>query len=48
MELAKEVATIRLDTDVIAVLRASGDGWQTRVNDVLRASLSLCGKIARA
>ena len=33
-------------TDVIAVLRASGNGWQTRVNDALRASLSLCGKIA--
>lgn len=45
-ELAKEVVTIWLDTDVIAVLRASGDGWQTRVNDALRASLSLCGKIA--
>lgn len=45
-ELAKEVVTIWLDTDVIAVLRASGAGWQTRVNDALRASLSLCGKIA--
>ena len=45
-ELAKEVVTIWLDTDVIALLRASGAGWQTRVNDALRASLSLCGKIA--
>ncbi|WP_390905461.1 BrnA antitoxin family protein [Occallatibacter riparius] len=45
-ELAKEVVTIWLDTDLIAVLHASGDGWQTRVNDTLRASLSLCGKIA--
>ncbi|QHS53593.1 BrnA antitoxin family protein [Edaphobacter sp. 12200R-103] len=44
-ELTKEVVTIQLDTDVIAVLCASGDGWQTRVNDALRASLSLCGKI---
>lgn len=44
-KLAKEVVTIWLDTDVIAMLRASGDGWQTRVNDALRASLSLSGKI---
>jgi uncharacterized protein (DUF4415 family) len=45
-ERAKEAVTIWLDADVIASLRASGDGWQTRVNDVLRASLSLCRMIA--
>lgn len=47
-EVAKEVVTIRLDTDVIAVLRATGDEWETRVNDALRASLALCGKITPA
>jgi uncharacterized protein (DUF4415 family) len=26
-------------------LRASGDGWQTRINDALRASLLLTGKL---
>ena len=27
---------IRLDADVLQALRATGKGWQTRVNDVLR------------
>lgn len=27
---------IRLDADVLDALRATGKGWQTRVNDVLR------------
>ena len=36
---------IRLDADVLAALRASGDGWQTRINDALRASLVLAGAI---
>ena len=30
---------------VLAALRASGDGWQTRVNDTLRASLHLAGRV---
>lgn len=47
-KVAKEEVTIWFDADVIAALRASGDGWQTRVNDALRASLSLCGMIAPA
>ncbi len=37
----KEPVKIRLDADVLAALRASGDGWQTRINDTLRASLGL-------
>lgn len=32
----KEHLTIRLDADIVAALRASGKGWQTRVNDALR------------
>jgi uncharacterized protein (DUF4415 family) len=35
-EAPKEVVTIRLDADLVAKLRASGKGWQTRVNDTLR------------
>ena len=28
---------LRLDPDLLQALRNSGDGWQTRVNDALRA-----------
>lgn len=41
----KEAVKIRLDADVLAALRASGEGWQTRLNDVLRASLALRGRL---
>lgn len=42
----KEAIKIRLDADVVAALRATGDGWQTRINDMLRASLALGGVLA--
>jgi uncharacterized protein (DUF4415 family) len=32
----KQQVTLRLDQDVIAGMRASGPGWQTRVNEALR------------
>ncbi|WP_188064726.1 BrnA antitoxin family protein [Sphingobium sp. KCTC 72723] len=32
----KEQVTLRLDVDVLAKFRATGAGWQTRVNDALR------------
>lgn len=32
----KTSVTIRLDADVVAWLKASGDGYQTRVNQYLR------------
>lgn len=32
----KKSVTIRLDADVLAWLKASGDGYQTRVNTYLR------------
>ena len=31
--------TIRFDADVIAALKATGKGWQTKANDVLRKHL---------
>lgn len=34
--VTKSPVKIRLDPDVLAALRASGRGWQTRVNEVLR------------
>lgn len=43
--VTKEPVKIRLDADVLAALRASGDGWQTRINDSLRASLQLAGRL---
>ena len=41
----KEPVKLRLDADVLAALRASGEGWQTRINDTLRAALSLAGRV---
>lgn len=32
----KVPTTIRFDADVLADLKASGKGWQTRVNDAMR------------
>lgn len=43
--VTKTPIKIRLDADVLAALRASGDGWQTRINDTLRASLQLAGRL---
>jgi uncharacterized protein (DUF4415 family) len=33
--------SIRLSPDVLAVLRATGDGWQTRVDTILRERFAL-------
>ena len=35
-EVVKERISIRLDADVLAALRATRKGWQTRVNDAMR------------
>lgn len=35
-EQAKASVTLRLDTDVLAGLRATGPGWQTRANEALK------------
>jgi uncharacterized protein (DUF4415 family) len=32
----KQPTTIRFDADVLAALRATGRGWQTRVNEAMR------------
>ena len=37
MPRAKVAVSIRLDADLVDQLRASGRGWQTRVNAILRA-----------
>lgn len=35
----KVQTTLRLDADIVAAYRATGPGWQTRVNRALRATL---------
>lgn len=35
----KIATTIRLDADIVAHFRASGPGWQSRINAALRAAL---------
>lgn len=44
--VTKEPVKLRLDADVLEALRATGEGWQTRINDMLRASLALGGRLA--
>jgi uncharacterized protein (DUF4415 family) len=36
----KQVLSIRIDADVLAAIKASGKGYQTRVNDILRDAVS--------
>lgn len=38
---AKVAVKLRLDPDLLAVLRATGDGWQTRVNRILRERFAM-------
>lgn len=33
--------TFRLDSDVVRHFRATGKGWQTRINDILRKAAGL-------
>lgn len=41
-EPVKQLVSLRIDRDVVARFRATGDGWQTRVNEALKlAALSL-------
>lgn len=40
-ETRKELISIRLDPEVLDRLRASGPGWQSRVNELLRQALGL-------
>jgi uncharacterized protein (DUF4415 family) len=34
----KKAVSVRLDADVLAKFRATGPGWQTRINAVLKAA----------
>jgi len=36
---AKELVSIKIDSDVLAYFQEAGAGWQDRVNDALRAAM---------
>jgi uncharacterized protein (DUF4415 family) len=36
----KEQVSVRYDADILAAFRATGEGWQTRMNDALRTYLA--------
>ncbi|PTB20996.1 hypothetical protein C9I57_09735 [Trinickia symbiotica] len=38
-ESPKEQVSVRYDADIIAAFRATGEGWQTRMNNALRTYL---------
>ena len=33
---AKQLVSLRIDRDVVARFRETGDGWQTRINEALK------------
>jgi uncharacterized protein (DUF4415 family) len=41
MERPRKVVSLRMDQDVLDKFRATGKGWQSRVNDVLRKASGL-------
>jgi uncharacterized protein (DUF4415 family) len=41
LEKTKQQISIRLDPDLIERLKASGPGWQSRVNDILRKAVQI-------
>jgi uncharacterized protein (DUF4415 family) len=36
----KAAVTLRIDSDVLAWLKSAGDGYQTRINDLLRQAMN--------
>lgn len=40
LEKPKATFTMRIDQDVLTALRATGAGWQTRVNDLLKKAVA--------
>ena len=39
VQSSKRLVSLRLDPDVVARFRATGPGWQSRINEVLREHL---------
>jgi uncharacterized protein (DUF4415 family) len=46
-ERTKVALNMRVDPEVLAAMRESGAGWQTRVNEVLRREFVQCGRKPR-
>ena len=40
VELPKARVSLRLDPEVVAAYRATGKGWQKRINDILARAVS--------
>jgi uncharacterized protein (DUF4415 family) len=38
-ETKKEAISLRVDADVLHAFKSSGEGWQTRMNGILRAAI---------
>jgi len=45
LAITKVPVTMRLDADVLEQVKSTGDGWQTRVNNLLREAVAK-GKLA--
>jgi uncharacterized protein (DUF4415 family) len=41
LDAPKEAVSLRLDPDVVAHYRATGPGWQSRINETLRKAAKL-------
>lgn len=37
---AKELVSLKIDSDILAHFQADGPGWQERINDTLRAAVN--------
>jgi uncharacterized protein (DUF4415 family) len=48
VEAPKKPVNIRLDADLVAHYRATGPGWQSRINEALRKAAKLPHRKARA
>jgi uncharacterized protein (DUF4415 family) len=45
VEKPKKQVTLRLDADVVEIYRATGKGWQGRINTALRKDSGLDGDV---
>jgi uncharacterized protein (DUF4415 family) len=46
LDAPKEQVTLRIDHDVLEGYRATGQGWQSRINEALRKSLEQMKRLA--
>ena len=46
-DVRKEAISLRVDADVLDAFKSTGEGWQTRMNGILRAAILPSRKSAR-